>query len=566
MTIADDLTGRVSARLTPNGARLDLLIAGAVTVFAGVIRFVRLGTPHEIIPLDETYYAKDAAAYLAHGSEDGFAVHPPVGKWLIAAGMKVFGNNAVGWRVSAALFGTLSVLVLYLLARRLWGSPWIAGGVSLLLAADGLSIVQSRIAMLDIFLAFFVLLSVWMLAEDRARTPVTHVGPRWWRLGSGAAVGLAVATKWAALFVIPVVAAVALAWEFARTRDPARDADEPPPGQQPWITPAPPPGPPPPFAGAAWRRVGRVAGTFVLLPVVLYVASYAPWFADDDRYTAPRCTHPDFGGVFSVLDKLPDEPKAWTCYQREIFDYHKGLKNFDDKGKPIHPYLTRAWTWPWVGRPTAHYFDSTGEESNRRSAHILGLPNPALWFPAFFLGIPLCAWWAFRRSDTTAGLLLVMLAPLYLPWLVTARPLFMFYMTPAVPVLALMVGHVIHRMMTGMGDRAVTATATALLALPFTPLFVQWLAAGPSRGLLWEIPATGAILAGARYLVGVFRGQAPRLALAHAGIALAMVAYFYPVLTAAHIPDRGTFGWRNHMWMQVDCRSPVETIEVVCWI
>jgi dolichyl-phosphate-mannose--protein O-mannosyl transferase len=461
---------------------LDLALAGAVTVLAGAIRFVRLGVPPTIIPLDETYYAKDAAAYLRHGSEDGFAVHPPVGKWLIGAGIKIFGNDAFGWRVAAALFGTLSVLVLYLLARRLWRSPWIAGAVALLLATDGLYFVQSRIAMLDIFLAFFVLVAFWLLVEDRARAGPDHRGIRWWRIGSATAIGLALATKWSAAPIVPVLLAIAIAWEIGRTRpaavpEPEAEALPPEPVRSPRDDA---------------RRVAVVVASFVLIPIVLYVIAYAPWFFDGRRYTAPRCT-----GKAGV--------DAWLCYQREIFDYHKRLKNFDEKGKPIHPYLTRAWSWPWIGRPTAHYFNTIGEEPHRLSAHILGLPNPALWYPAFFLAIPLCAWWALRNRDPTAGVLLVSFAPLYLPWLVTSRPLFMFYMTPAVPFLALLVGHVLHRFRAAPGAK-------------------------------WALAA-------------------------YAGAALALFVYFYPVLAAAHIPDGD---WRRHMWMHVDCLK--DTIKVACWI
>src|SRR5438093_12218584 len=79
--------------------------------------------------------------------------------------------------------------------------------------------------MLDIFLAFFVLLGVWLLLEDRARAP-GWTGLRSWRIGSGVAFGLAIASKWGAVPMLPVVAAVALAWEVARIHD-ARDAAAP---------------------------------------------------------------------------------------------------------------------------------------------------------------------------------------------------------------------------------------------------------------------------------------------------------------------------------------------------
>jgi dolichyl-phosphate-mannose--protein O-mannosyl transferase len=103
-----------------------------VTVLAGILRFWNLGHPHSLV-FDETYYVKDAwsqwnlgyAATLARrrgrrlaaGETDifttdpSFVVHPPLGKYLIGAGMWLFGpENAFGWRFATALFGTALVL------------------------------------------------------------------------------------------------------------------------------------------------------------------------------------------------------------------------------------------------------------------------------------------------------------------------------------------------------------------------------------------------------------------------------------------------------------------------
>ena len=90
----------------------------------GVLRFIRLDVPRSLV-FDETYYVKDAYSLLVSGYErswpdkanDSFiagnpgvllntpeyVVHPPVGKWMIAAGMWLFGpDNPVGWRFGAA--------------------------------------------------------------------------------------------------------------------------------------------------------------------------------------------------------------------------------------------------------------------------------------------------------------------------------------------------------------------------------------------------------------------------------------------------------------------------------
>lgn len=81
-------------------------------------------------------------------------MHPPFGKWLIGIGIKLFGNNEFGWRSSSALFGSASVLLIYLITKRLFKSEFLALLAAVLMAVDGLSLVMSRVALLDIFLMF----------------------------------------------------------------------------------------------------------------------------------------------------------------------------------------------------------------------------------------------------------------------------------------------------------------------------------------------------------------------------------------------------------------------------
>ncbi|MCA1833766.1 MAG: phospholipid carrier-dependent glycosyltransferase [Actinomycetota bacterium] len=563
-------------------------IAGFITLVSGFLRFWRLSVPHEIIPLDETYYAKDAAAYLKHGVEGGFAVHPPIGKWMIAAGEAIFGNRPFGWRFSAAVVGTLCILLTYLVARRLFHSRFAAVTASIFVATDGLFFVQSRIAMLDIFLAFFILLAFWLVLEDRARTGPDHTGVRWWRIAAGAAIGLAIATKWSAAPLVPIfiellivlevrrlhpprtwllrlvsvqalaalilgsvfvfhstvvkitalVAATALAiiWvigERYALQQETQVADAAPDGSE-----TPLPSDRPPFPRPATRSVAGILGAFVILPVFVYLFSYTPWFLSTKRYVPPRCNVPAV--VNGVSKSFPKKGwSLWWCYQREIWDYHKNLKSTKEDGiTPVHPYMSHAWSWPWIGRPAAHYFESTHVKFVELDSEILGVPNPAVWWPAFFVAIPLLLWWSglnrivwwirnlFRSrgkredEDETAPrappviheaavLILAMFAPLYLPWLVQSRPLFMFYMTPAVPFLAL----------------AMTFALMRALA--------RW-------------PALTTVVT------------------AYVAVSIMTFAYFYPVLAALPVPHDGTFGWHARMWFQSDCLS--KFIKIRCWI
>src|SRR5690606_5259864 len=162
-----------------------------MTMLAAALRLVNLAHPHQIM-FDETYYVKDAWSLWNLGHEatwgDGadtqllsgddsamrtagsFVVHPPLGKWIIALGMAATGpGSSFGWRATTAILGSLTVLLVYLVALQLTRSrtvAFIAGG---LLAIDGLGIVMSRIALLDGILTFFLLLGVLFVLWDRQR-------------------------------------------------------------------------------------------------------------------------------------------------------------------------------------------------------------------------------------------------------------------------------------------------------------------------------------------------------------------------------------------------------------
>ena len=96
-------------------------------------------------------------------------VHPPLAKWLMALGIRAFDFTPAGWRVAPLIAGTLSVALLYLLARRLPASILAASLAAGLLVFDFLHFVMSRTAMLDVFVVFFGLLSFVCLTYDRDR-------------------------------------------------------------------------------------------------------------------------------------------------------------------------------------------------------------------------------------------------------------------------------------------------------------------------------------------------------------------------------------------------------------
>ena len=183
----------------------QILPISIITIFSLIIRIWHLNLPKGYI-FDEVYYAKDANSLIQHGvelNEQGgadFIVHPPLGKWLIGIGIKIFGNNEFGWRIIPALVGTACVILIYLIAQRLFNSIFLSSTAAVLMALDGLALVMSRVALLDIFLVFFILLAFYFILTNNL-----------WL--SGVAIGLAGASKWSGFFVIPLIIALTINWK-----------------------------------------------------------------------------------------------------------------------------------------------------------------------------------------------------------------------------------------------------------------------------------------------------------------------------------------------------------------
>lgn len=172
------------------------LILGLILLLTALIRFWNLGTPDKLV-FDEVYYVDGAKDYLTNGVETTkgaaeFVVHPPVGKWLIALGIQILGDSPAGWRFSAAIFGTFSILLIYFVALRLFSSQFLALVSAGLMSIDGLHLVMSRTALLDIFLMFFLLAAFLALLHER-------------HIVAALLLGLALGTKWSAIYFIAAI-------------------------------------------------------------------------------------------------------------------------------------------------------------------------------------------------------------------------------------------------------------------------------------------------------------------------------------------------------------------------
>ncbi len=553
----------------PNDGIWGWLLPIAITLLGGFVRLWRITRPggpslHQSssIVFDETYYSHDSWSLLHHGVEtDGlmktaaFVVHPPLGKWMMALGEALFDHgktvtfkhtiypaSPLGFRFMGAVVGTLAILITARVARRMFRSTALGVVAGALVALDGLEFVQSRTAMLDIYLLFWVIAAFGCLVVDRdwgrrrlAERLTGPLGPReWgprigfrpWRLGAALCIGAACATKWNGAYYIPALILLALAWDFGARRTAGATGGLWVPdgvgGQRKrrrfdaWM-----------WWNAAWRSLLPLVAVFLLLPAVVYVASWTGWFLSNGHYAYDHdlYVHPGQSWLahgWAVLH-------GWWHYQREIWQYDVTLH-------ASHPYLSRPWGWLLLERPVAYYYQTPGGcGASSCATEILGIGNPALWWAAIPALIATIWVWISRHDWRAAGVITAFGFG-YLPWIFQElqvvhtdpacspagdchRTMFLFYMLPNVPFMALAV------------------TMAIGLAL------------------------------GRRSHSELRRAAGATVASAYLAIVVILFYFFYPVLAARNIPQSQ---WHRRIWFTHSCDASANRNEhhedAPCWI
>lgn len=556
---------RIRARLIspmPSDRWLGWVLPLLITLGAGILRFWHITRPpgptltsSQGLVFDEVYYAHDSFEMLRHGVEVSnncggrpglgacpeFIAHPPLGKWMMALGewlfdhgkvavltinhhVEVFPASTLSFRFSSALFGTLAVLMIARVARRLLRSTALGCVAGVLLGLDGLAFVESRTGLLDIFILFWVVAAFGALLIDRDHTrerladrldrPLAAgdwrpwLGARPWRWVAGVCIGAAAAVKWSGVYYIVALLVLAVVWDW-QARRMCYEATRVRPG----------------MSTALWVTLAQDA-TYSLLPLVVvpalvYTASWSGWFLSDgahawDHDWAVRRGQGTFAHGWAVF-------RGWLHYQSEIWDFSKQLSSG-------HPYLDRPWGWLLLTRPIAYFYN--GNFPNPQAAcgastcsqEVMAIGNPAIWWVsiAAFLA---CLWRWLGRGDWRGLAIVLPFLAGYLPWVWFdlhgasnggRRVMFFYYMVPNLPFLVLAVTF-------GVG------LVLGIRGRPRTPL----------RRYGGLAVATG-------YL----------------GIVIGMFAFFYPILSAQVISYDG---YRERIWFN-QCGEKSQTQENgPCW-
>ncbi|MFJ8136897.1 dolichyl-phosphate-mannose--protein mannosyltransferase [Streptomyces sp. NPDC096013] len=476
-----------------------------VTLLAGAMRFYHLGSPKAVI-FDETYYAKDAWALVHRGFEvnwdknandlilqhnghvpiptdAAYVVHPPVGKYVIGLGELIFGFNPFGWRFMTALLGTLAILMLCRIGRRLFRSTFLGCVAGVMMSLDGLAFVMARTSLLDGVLMFFVVAAFGclLLDRDRARArlaaalpvdadgrvrPDAHIadtlslGWRPWRWMAGLTLGLAMATKWNGMFYAAAFVVMAVLWDVGSRK--VAGASKP-------------------YVAVLQHDVGLAFLSTAPVAISVYVLSWLGWILSPANgtggYFRNWAATDGKGGFWSHF--MPDWVRSLWHYEHEVYEFNVGLHS-------PHTYMSNPWSWLVDGRPVSYFYESPSPGSagcpasagEKCAREVLALGTPLLWWAACFALLYVLWRWAFRR-DWRAGAIACGVAAGYLPWfLYQDRTIFFFYSIVFLPFLCLAVAMLIGAVIGPPGSsdtrRVTGAVGAGVLVLLITWNFIYF--------------------------------------------------------------------------------------------
>ena len=360
---------------------------------------------------DEIYHPRTALEHLENVYPYEVS-HPPLGKLIISLGVSLFGMVPFGWRFMGTLFGVLMLPVLYIFLKNLFGRTAVAFCGTCLFAFDFMHLVQTRIATIDTYGVFFILVSYYFMyrwlsvpAGSKLRRSILPL------FLSGLFWGIGCASKWV---VIYAGIGLALMWLLGLI-----------------------------FKGREWYEAvgenGRprfapyVIGSiffsiifFVAIPAAIYLASYIPYvLADADK----NGTVPTFMRLLEL---------TWDN-QVFMLTYHQGVHT-------PHPYESYWYQWILDARPILYYRDWDYLYTNGVQSLFASFNNPMVSWAGLlaFFGVLVQT---IRRNSGRGLFILIAILSQFVPWLGIGRILFAYHYFPTTLFLVFAIAYLMNDMM-----------------------------------------------------------------------------------------------------------------------
>jgi len=425
---------------------------------AVALRFWGLARFNTLV-FDEVYFAKFGYNYLT--GTPFFDAHPPLGKYLIALSIRLGGFNPFGYRWMNALISSFIPLLVAGIAYQLSYRRSYALIAGLFATVDGLLLVESRYALINVYLLFFGLLGHWFLLLALS----TRGKQRWLRLTLAAAsLGGAIAVKWNSLgFLLGIYLTWICAWVIRRFVPLSPDQTTSNPLEK-------------------LRQINVLH--LLYLPAIAILVYFLQW----------------------PLHLQQNPSTGFWQLQKQMLSYHGRIGS----GPNVHPYCSAWYTWPWMIRPVDYFYQTAlntsepvpavGPRLPQGAAKVIydvhAMGNPVLWWLST-AAILILVWVLARRieaslrvSPSTAANLGQAYSirgadfwlPLYLvanytanflPWAGVSRCTFLYHYLPASMYSLLAIAWLVDRWLHSIQPvfRGIGITAIFLILLAF----VFWL-------------------------------------------------------------------------------------------
>lgn len=339
---------------------------------------------------DEIYHPRNAWE-IANGQDMYATVHPLMGTNIMALFIHVFGMSPLVYRLPGAIFGILLIPLFYALTRRLFSKTSCATMSSILLAADFMHLTTSRIATLEPFSVFWILVMFYfMIRYTQLSWYDTSFKKEMFYLGlSGITMGIAIATKWTACYSAVGLAILLFSSFIVQYKD-YRKAKQINDAQAKYVRSI--------FPKRLCLTIALCFVFFIFIPIVIYALSYLP-------------DHVWKNDTWSLAN-------VWKqCIY--MYEYHTNLN-------ATHPYSSTWKQWLLDARPIWYY---NGYDANGLQHTISCFSNPLMTWTA--LGTVLFTLLdGIRTRSYASRVICVGYITALAPWIIITRCVFAYHFYP----------------------------------------------------------------------------------------------------------------------------------------
>ena len=351
---------------------------------------------------DEVYHARTAYEFI-NGQDVYEWTHPPLGKIFIAMGIKLFGMNPFGWRIVGCVFGILMLPFMYIFLKKLIKNIFLSGCFTLVFAFDFMHFAQTRLATIDVYITFFVILmysfmySYYKLSFYDKKLSKTFVP----LLLSGVCFGLGTASKWTGIYAGAGLCVLFFMTLHKRFKEYLYAKEHPEYEDSEFIVSV--------FFKNTVKTLAFCILAFVVIPLVIYILSYIPYL---------KC---EGGGIETIIKN-----------QVDMFIYHS--KTVLDS---THPFSSLWYEWIIMKRPIWYYSNTL---ANGLKEGISSFGNPLVWWVGIAAILNMC-YNAFVKKDQNAIFIVVGYFSQLLPWVFVDRVVFIYHYFPCVPFVVLAIAY-----------------------------------------------------------------------------------------------------------------------------